>query len=147
MKIPRTLLALALASLLPLALAGCPKKEVAATPDAAPAPTATQAETILAPLEDDAGDEADAADASKPKWKGPGMSATQLHARQCCDAIRKQARTMGTAPEAAQLSAAAAMCDQAAMSLGPTVGAQAPEFAQLRAMMQGKTLPPVCQGL
>ncbi len=134
---------------MPLALVGCPKKDVPVT-DAAPAPTPlplpSATETQLTTLDDDAGD-ADAADAGKPKWTGPSLNANQIRAKQCCDALRKQAKSMGNSPESMNLNNAAAFCDQAAMSLGPTTGAQAPELAPMRAMLQGKPMPPICQGL
>lgn len=146
----RTLVALGVASLMPIFLLGCPKKDTP-TQDAAPAPTPTptpsQTDTVLAPLEDDAGADADASDAAKPKWTGPGLSATQLHVKQCCTALRNQAKTMGNSPEAAQINQAAVLCDQAAMALGPSAGAQAPELAPMRQMLAGKTVPPICQGL
>jgi hypothetical protein len=143
----RALFALCLASALPLFLLGCPNKTPPVA-DAAPAPTPTpsQTETQLIPIEDDAG--GDAADAAKKyTGGGTGMNANQIRAKQCCNALRNQAKTMGNSPEAAQINQAAGFCDQAAMSLGPAAGGQAPELAPMRAMLQGKTIPPVCQGL
>jgi len=135
---------------MPLALLGCPNKDKG-TPDAAPAPTPTptptQTDTVLTALDDDAGPDGDAAEASRPKYTGPVMNANQIRAKQCCSALRNQAKTMGNSPEAAQLNQAAVFCDQAAMALGPTAGGQSPEMAPMRQMLQGKTIPPVCQGL
>lgn len=149
MKTKRRLFALCVASVMPIVLFGCPKKDPAPVVDAAPAPTPTPSatETQLTTLDDDAGADADAADAGKPKWTGPVLNANQIRAKQCCDALRKQAKSMGNSPEAMNINNAAIFCDQAAMSLGPTAGGQAPELAPMRQMLQGKTIPPVCQGL
>ena len=54
----------------------------------------------------------------------------------------------GRDPEAAQLEALAVQCDLIAMQVGPSKGAQAPEFEPLRQLLKGKpTLPAVCKGL
>jgi hypothetical protein len=150
-KLRRGLLLLAMTSTMPLALLGCPNKDKvvdAGAPAPTPTPTPTPSETVHAPLEEDAGADADAdADAGKPKWTGPGMNVNQARAKQCCNALRTQAKSLGNSPEAAQLNQAAMLCDGVAMQLGPTAGGQAPEFAAVRALLQGKTIPPVCQGL
>ncbi|HEX7600408.1 MAG TPA: hypothetical protein VF316_02340 [Polyangiaceae bacterium] len=146
----RAILGLGLAAVLPLVLLGCPKKDVP-TVDAAPAPTPTptptQTETNLTPLDEDAGSDASDASDAKPKWTGPAVNPNQLRIRQCCNAIRTQAKSLGTSPEAAQMVQAAAMCDGVSMAVTSTGAGQAPEFAPVRQMLAGKSIPPICQGL
>lgn len=144
----RVLSLLVLTSVLPLAVLGCPNKDKG-TPDAAPAPTPTPTptETALAPLVEDSGPEDSGADTGRKVATGPGINVNQARVKQCCSALRAQAKSLGTAPEAANLTNAAAMCDQLAMGVGPSAGGQIPELAPLRAMLQGKTIPPLCQGL
>ena len=145
----RAILGLGLASVLPVALLGCPKKEVPVVVDAAPAPTPTPTvtETNLTPLDEDAGSDASDASDAKPKWTGPAVNPNQLRIKQCCNAIRTQAKSLGTSPEAAQMVQAAAMCDGVSMAVTSTGAGQAPEFAPVRQMLAGKQLPPLCQGL
>jgi hypothetical protein len=137
-------------SVLPLAVVGCPDKNKG-TPDTGPAPSATPTptptETALAPLVEDAGEDVVDAGPDVKKYTGPGMNTNQLRVKQCCNALRNQAKSMGTAPEAANLTSAAALCDQLAMGVGPSTQGQIPELAPLRQMLQGKTIPPLCQGL
>jgi hypothetical protein len=145
----RALLFLVVSSTVPLMLLGCPSKPVAdAGPAPTPTPTPTPSETVLAPLVEDSGaDEAGDADAAKPKYTGPVLNTNQVRAKQCCSALRNQAKSLGSSPEAAQLTQYATLCDSLAMQVGPTSTGQAPELAPLRTMLQGKTIPPVCQGL
>ena len=145
----RGLLGLGFASIFPLVLLGCPKKDSPPVVEAGPAPTPTptQTEAVLAPLDDDGGADAADADAAKPRWTGPSLNTNQVRIKQCCNALRGQAKSLGTAPEAAQVAQAAAICDVASMNVGSTAAGQAPEFAPVRQMLAGKTLPPVCQGL
>lgn len=144
----RALLFLVAGSTLPLVLLGCPKSKESPDTGPAPIPTPTVTETVLAPLVEDAGsDDASDADAAKPKYTGPGLNMNQIRAKQCCSALRGQAKALGASPEAAQLTQMAVMCDTLALQIGPTSKGQAPELAPLRTMLQGKTIPPVCQGL
>lgn len=145
----RAILGLGLVGLLPLVLLGCPKKEVPVVVDAAPAPTPTPiaTETQLTPLEEDAGDDASDASDAKPKWTGPAANPNQVRIKQCCNAIRGQAKSLGTSPEAAQLVQAAVMCDGISIAVTSTGAGQAPEFAPVRQMLTGKSIPPICQGL
>jgi len=146
----RAVLFFVLSSTLPLALLGCPKDKPApdSGPAPAPTPTPTPSETVLAPLVEDAGDDGGAdADAAKPKYTGPVLNTNQVRVKQCCSALRAQAKSLGTSPEAAQITQYATLCDTLAIQVGPTSTGQAPELAPLRTMLQGKTIPPVCQGL
>lgn len=144
----RALVLFVAGSTLPLVLLGCPKTKEVADTGPAPIPTPTTTETILAPLVEDAGsDEAGDADAAKPKYTGPILNTNQIRAKQCCTALRGQAKSLGSSPEAAQLTQMAVMCDTLAVQIGPTSKGQAPELAPLRTMLQGKTIPPMCQGL
>jgi hypothetical protein len=145
----RRLLALACASAFPFVVVAC-KKEPPPAPviDAAPALVETAPAPVeLAPLVEDAGPDVADADAAAKKPTGPGMNLNQSRAKQCCQALRAQAKALGASPEAAQLQAFAATCDGLAAQLGPSTGPKAPELAPLRAMLQGKTLPGICQGL
>jgi len=73
----------------------------------------------------------------------PSNSSTQAQLKQCCTALRKQAQSQPA--QATQLAQAAGMCDGlvAAMGTAPSV----PQLDQVKMLMQGVPLPPVCQGL
>src|SRR6202011_1418452 len=104
----------ALALSVPVLVMGCPKTQPPVEFDAGAAPAAPASVTELAPLVEDAGeDAADAvADAGK-KWTGPGMTSNQLKIQVCCNAMRAQAKQIGpSSPEGYQLNAVAAQCDQ-----------------------------------
>ncbi len=140
-----------LSPLFAVGLLGCPNKTpvvVDAGPPAPPPVVVDAAPTQIAPLDElDAGNDADAADAAK-KPTGPGLTTSQLRAKQCCNALRNQAKAMGTSPESAQLLGLAATCDTFALQLGPTKGGAAPELEPIRAILRGKpTLPALCSGL
>jgi hypothetical protein len=137
------------ATLIVPTLGGCSKKEAPAVPDVgpppAPEPTAPQI-TELAPLEDEGGAPSDAAtEAGKKKWTGGGggSNANQLKIKQCCNAIREQAKTLGASPEAFQLNALGAQCDAFAAQMGAS-GA-APELNQLREILKTAKVPLACQ--
>ncbi|WP_394837415.1 hypothetical protein LVJ94_10955 [Pendulispora rubella] len=148
----RSLFALSFMIGMPMLVLGCPKKKEAVVEvDAAPPPpppAASSAPAELVPLDvPDAGEDAgtDAATAKKP---GSGLTTSQSRVKQCCNAMRAQAKAMGNSPESAQLQAIAAQCDVFAMQVGPSKGAQAPELEPLRQILKGKpTLPPLCSGL
>jgi hypothetical protein len=126
------------------------KKPPPAVVDAGPPPVVEvdAAPVNLAPLDEDAGvDAADANDGAAPKKTGSGLNTNQSRAKQCCSAIRAQAKQLGASPEANMLLGIATTCDQLAVQVGPTSGGQAPELAPLRQMLKGKTMPAVCQGL
>lgn len=139
----RALFAVAIFSAVPL-LVACPKKDPPA-PDAAPPPppeVEASATVVLTPLEEDAGADADAADAAK-KATSPGVSTNVARLRQCCGQLRIQARALGASPEAGMLSAAAQQCDGLAGQAG---GGNAPELGLLKTLLAGRNIPPVCQG-
>ena len=139
---------LALAFVAPVLVVCCKKEEAAPTPPPPPPPASSPAPVVLAPLDElDAGADADAAEAAAPKPATGGLNTNQSRAKQCCNALRAQAKALGTSPEAAQLTQLATMCDTVAIQVGATSGAAAPELAPLRAMLKGKTIPPLCQGL
>lgn len=127
------------------------KKETPVTVivDSGPPPPEVDAALAEIPVLDqlDAGSDVDANDAAH-KPTGPGLTTSQLRAKQCCTALRGQAKSLGASPEGAQLLQLATMCDTIAMNLGPSKGAQAPELEPIRQILKGKaTLPPLCSGL
>jgi hypothetical protein len=139
----RALFAVAIFSAVPL-LVACPKKDPPA-PDAAPPPPVAEPETgpvVLAPLEEDAGADADA-DAAK-KATGPGISTNVARLRQCCGQLRIQAKALGASPEAGMLLQGASQCDALASQAGPA--GNAPELGILKTVLAGRNIPPVCQG-
>jgi len=115
---------------------------VAAPVETAPAPVE------LAPVIEDAGTDASdaAAEAAAPK-KGSGLTANQSRIKQCCGALRNQAKSLGNSPEANQMKQIAGMCDTIALQAGPTKGGQAPELGPLRAMLMTAKVPSVCSGM
>jgi hypothetical protein len=150
MKLRRALIGSSLLFGLPLVLLGCPKKAPAVDADAGPPQPVVvdAAPTELKPLDDlDAGADADANEAG-PVKHGTGLTTSQTRVKQCCNAMRAQAKSLGTSPEAAQLAALAVQCDALALQVGPSKGPQAPELEPLRQLLKGKpTLPPLCNGL
>ena len=143
----RLLAALACAVVVPSVVLAC-KKPQPEVVDAGPPPAATDAApAVIQALDDDAG-AVDASDAGKPAHHpGSGLNTNQMRAKQCCAALRSQAKQLGASPEANMLLGFAATCDQLAVQVGPTAGGQAPELEPLRQMLKGKTMPGVCQGL
>lgn len=132
----------------PTLILGCPKKPVAEVDAGAPAAVEIDAApTLLAPLDEDAGWDAGVDAAVKKTGSGSGLNTNQTRAKQCCNALRGQAKALGNSPEAQQLLGVAAMCDGVALQVGPTKGGNAPELAPLRALLAGKNVPPLCQGL
>ena len=143
----RGLVTLACASAIPLLVLAC-KKPAPAIVDAGPPPEVPDsAPAVLAPLDEDAGAMVDASDAAVKKPTGSGLTVNQSRAKQCCNQLRTQAKQMGSSPEANMLIGFATTCDQMAMQVGPTSGAQAPELAPLRQMLKGHNIPAICQGL
>ncbi len=142
----RTLFALAIFSAVPL-LVACPKKNQPVEVDAAPPPPPPPEDagsSELVPMEEDAGDQADA-DAGKPVYKGPAVNTNVLRLRQCCNALAAEAKKNPTSPEAATLAGIAAQCTILANQVGPS--GNAPEFATLRGLLKGRTIPAGCAGL
>ncbi len=134
----------------PALMMGCPKKPAPVVEEAGPPPpppASTPTVTELAPMVDDAGPDAmtDAAPDASKKWTGGGTtySANQLRIRECCSALHTQAKTLGSAPEAAQVNMAASACDMLVVQAGAT--GTAPELSGVRQMLQSVKLPSVCQ--
>jgi hypothetical protein len=144
----RILFALVTASSLALlGLPGCsscdkkPPPPVDLTPPAPPPVDAAPVE--IKPL-DDTPDASDASEPPKPHgtWKPSNPNTARI--KLCCNAIRTQAKTLGAAPEAVMMMTIAAQCDQVAVQVG---GGSAPEFAQVRQLLKGRTIPNACQGM
>jgi len=142
----RAALFLAFTISIPAWVMGCPKKQPAVEDAQAPAPPPASTPTVteLAPLTDDGGEEAEA-EASAPKkyTGGPAYNANQLKVKQCCNAMRTQAKAMGSSPEAFQINNLATQCDMFAAQIGAQ--GNAPEFNQLRQILKSVKLPSVCQ--
>jgi hypothetical protein len=131
---------------LPAVWTGCSKKpepvEEPKPEAAAPAPTPEVTE--LAPLVDDAGFDAGVdTKIVKKATGGGGGNANQLKVKQCCNAMRAEAKQLGSSPEANQITAFAMQCDMIAAQVGPQ--GNAPEFNQLRAVLKSIKLPAACQ--
>ncbi|HTB72752.1 MAG TPA: hypothetical protein VK762_05895 [Polyangiaceae bacterium] len=145
-SIRRTLTFLAFTAFVPVLVMGCPKKEPVVEDAAPPTPATVPTVTELAPLTDDGGpDAADAAPEAgkKPSGGGPSYNANQMKIKACCNAMRAQAKAMGSSPEAFQINALAAQCDTFATQVGPA--GNAPELNQLRQILKSLTLPSACQ--
>jgi hypothetical protein len=142
----RTAVFFAFAVAFPVLLLGCPKKAPPVV-DAgeAPPPPSSAPITELAPLTEDAGeDAADAAEAGPKKWTGTGYNPNQSRIQACCNAMRAEARKLGPgSPEAFQLNAVAGQCDVFARQVGPA--GNAPELNQLRQILRSVKLPAACQ--
>jgi hypothetical protein len=121
------------------AMTACDKPKPVPIVDAAP-PAPAPTPVAIAPLEEDAGSDVDANEAA-PK---PGVFVDPKVARikQCCGALRGQAKALGPSPESGLFTGAAAQCDAIAAQAGAK--GTAPELAFLRTL---RTIPPVCQGL
>jgi hypothetical protein len=133
-----------------ICVVGCPTKPAPAeVVEASPAATAVPGPpdvTELAPLADQGFPDAGGAQPQGPakKWTGaPPSNANQLKIKQCCNALRTQAKQLGSSPEGNQLVGIAGYCDAMAAQVGPQ--GTAPEFNQLRQMLQSVKLPAVCQ--
>jgi hypothetical protein len=61
----------------------------------------------------------------------------------CCAALRKQSQQQSA--QAAQYMQAAALCDGLVAAVGNAGGA--PQLEQIKPLLQGAQLPPLCQGL
>jgi hypothetical protein len=143
----RAVMMLAFTGLLPVILVGCPKKPpppAAEVPDTAPAPEVDSGPTVITPLdEEDAGDDADAGPPKK-HYGGQPSNGNAAAIKQCCAAMRAQAKSLGTSPEANQLVSAAQICDTFAIA---ATSGNAPEFAMVRNALKGHQLPTACQGI
>ncbi|MGA2449358.1 MAG: hypothetical protein ABTD50_11810 [Polyangiaceae bacterium] len=143
-RIPPPLLIVTAISI-PALLGGCQKKEPPPVVDAGPPPAVSMVPTVteLAPLTDDAGDDSGASDAGAKRWVGPAVNPNQQKIQACCNAMRAQAKAMGSSPEATQLLGAAATCDTFVKQVGPA--GSAPELAAIRSMLKSVKLPVACQ--
>jgi hypothetical protein len=124
---------------------GCDKKPPPAPVEAPtpPPPPADTAPVDLKPL-DDAPDAAGDVAAPKPRGNYAPVNTNAARIKQCCNALRNKAKALGTAPEAAYITGVAVQCDVFAAQIG---GGTAPEFAQIRAMLKGQTIPAACAGM
>lgn len=144
---------------------GCPKSD--AVIDASPAssaPLASASQVNLAPLGDTPTASVTAADTAtrplqaittattaKPTTSGTAVTTAttasaptanaQAQIKQCCAALRKQSQQPSA--QQAQLGQAAAACD----ALATAMGGATPQLDQVKMLLQGVPLPPVCQGL
>jgi hypothetical protein len=137
-----------LAFSIPMTVSACQKKEPPAVPDAGPPPAVSIAPTVteLAPIIEDAGDDAsDGAAAVAKRPSGPAVNSNQQKLQACCNAMRTMAKTLGTSPEATQLVGVAATCDAFVKQVGPAGSTNAPELASLRALLMNVKLPVACQ--
>jgi hypothetical protein len=123
----------------------CEKKPPPVIDPGPPPPAPVDAGLVpLTPLDDslDAG-----VDGGPPKphgsWTPPNPNVARM--KQCCAAIRKEAKNLGAAPEATMLVGIAAQCDMMASQLGSS--GTAPEFAQVRQLLKGRTIPAACSGM
>lgn len=78
---------------------------------------------------------------AKPAQGGGGGGGNVARLRQCCAALGAEAARLGNSPE---LASAAAQCMVIANAAGPS--GNAPELGALRAMLAGRTIPPICAG-
>ncbi len=147
---PRTLRSTAIAftlvtsTILGLVVVGACKKDPPPAPIELPPPAVVDAGVPAMTIIDDAGDAAPEAEAPKPRGNGAPWNANAAHVRQCCNAIRHQAKNLGVSPEATIMMGIAIQCDMVAAQVG---GGAAPEFAQVRQMLKGRTLPAACAGM
>jgi hypothetical protein len=140
----RIVLALFVCSVVPL-LAACPKKETPQVDAAPPPPPVEDVQTNLVPMEEDAGEVADAdADAPAKKYTGPAVNTNVARLKQCCAALSAEAKRMGSSPEAGMFTTAAAQCSQLATQIGPS--GNAPELGAIRGLLVGRNVPAVCAG-
>lgn len=145
LPVRRTIFALAVFSFLPI-LSACPKKDPPVIVDAAPPPPPPEPDTgpvDLAPLEEDAGVDADA-EAGPKKFTGK-YNPNLARMKQCCNALRAEAKRMGASPEAGMFMQAAATCD--GLAAQATASGTAPELSAVRGLLAGRQMPPMCSGL
>ncbi|HEY8076715.1 MAG TPA: hypothetical protein VIF62_21465 [Labilithrix sp.] len=136
----RSILSLGFVAVLVLATA-CNNHKPVPIVDAAPPAVTPDTPTNLAPLtDDDAGE--DAGNDAGPKKPGVFVDPKVARIKQCCGALRTQAKALGASPEAGLILGAAAQCDGIAAQAGAK--GTAPELGFLRTI---RTVPPICQGL
>jgi hypothetical protein len=146
-SLPGHVLALLATTLLAvIVLPACEKKKPPVVDAAPPPPPPVDAGVVqLVPL-DDAGDAAPeaASGPARPHSNGTPTNTNTARIRLCCNAIRGEAKKLGAAPEAMVLVGIAAQCDVLALQAS---SGSAPEFAQVRQMLKGRTIPNACAGM
>lgn len=127
----RAVFAVVVAAGIPLLLmAGC-KKPPPPAPDAEPPPPATSSgPVVLAPLDEDAGPDADA-EAGKKVWTGPGMNPNEAKVRACCSRLQ-QTITAAGAMATPEMKALLGQCNQIAAAVHSNPNA--PELSGLKAI-------------
>lgn len=126
----------AFALVIPVLTTGCPKKPVPVEDAGEAPPASTPSVAQLAPLTDDAGEDA-APEAAVVHHYGPAVNPNQQRIKQCCNALRATHDPM--------LAAIAGQCDMLASQVGPS--GSDPAFAQLRAILKSQKLPAACSGM
>lgn len=134
---------LAASSIVVVAAAGCEKKPPPPAVEPPPPPPVDAGVVQLLPL-DDAGDAAPEAAPSKPHGPWNPTNPNTARIKQCCNALRHEATKLGAAPEAAVMMGVAAQCDLLAVQAS---SGTAPEFAQVRQLLKGRTIPAACSGM
>jgi hypothetical protein len=128
-----------------VALSACEKKPPPPPVELPPPPPSVDAGVVqITPFDDSLDSGVDAAPV-KPHAAGPAINANAARIRQCCNAIRHEAKNLGTSPEATMIIGLAAQCDLIATQV--TSSGTAPEFAQVRALLKGRTIPAACAGM
>jgi hypothetical protein len=143
LSLRRSALAVVLFSALPL-LVACPKKDPPPVDAAPPEPEPDTTPTVLEPLEEDAGEEDAGEDAAPAKRTGKPVNTNVARLRQCCAALAKEAKLLGSSPEAGMLQTAATQCTAMAGQVAP--GGNAPEMGAIRTILAGRTVPAICRG-
>ncbi len=111
-----------------------------------PPPVALDAGVVqLTPLEDAGSDSGVDAGKGRPHgtYTPPNQNAARI--KQCCAAIRHEATKLGASPEATMMVGIAAQCELMAVQVTST--GTAPEFAQVRQLLKGRTVPAACSGM
>jgi hypothetical protein len=142
----RALFTLAFTGALPMMLLGCPKKPPPPppdVPDTAPAEV-DSGPTVITPLDEEDASDAAEAEAPKKRYGGAPTNGNAVAIKQCCAAMRAQAKSLGTSPEANQILSVAQMCDTFAIA---ATSGNAPEFAMVRNALKGHQLPAACMGV
>jgi hypothetical protein len=127
----RALFAIVITTGLPLVLAAGCKKPPPPAPDAEPPPPATSTgPLVLAPLDDDAGPDADA-EAGKPHWTGPGMNPNEAKVRACCSRLQATITAAG-AMATPEMKALLGQCNAIAAAVHQNPNA--PELSGLKSI-------------
>ncbi|MFO0739138.1 MAG: hypothetical protein U0270_24790 [Labilithrix sp.] len=143
LRVRRVLIVLALTGAIPF-VAGCPQKATPVVDAGPPPPPPVETVTNLVPMEEDAG-QPDADAEAGPIHRGPAVNVNVARMQACCNALAAQGKQNANSPEGQMILSAAAQCNVAAKNVGPS--GTAPEFAMVRQMLAGKTLPAACAGL